>query len=601
MGSLVKMKSRAGDVLIQRCNIGTSSVSIGRSLTFEPTSQVGAASRGEPFRMTAMWIGAVIAAFILALDPPATAPTSAASPQSTNTPSSGPAASPTPLESAAPAHGVSLLALLSRNEHAIGLVPDAATWSGEIVQGGTKVQYASMGDIDGRFRTVYTMPYGQRSEGSDGSVHWVQDVNGDTATEQLARRRSLTSRLIGFNAALRDPSIVWTLDGESTLDGKQVYRLHTKFGEFNALFYVDARSSLLDGVDIASRSIRYTAYNRFGPLTMPSTTVETQDDVNVTTTVTGVNFSERVEASFTPPPSRLPEFPAGQAEVGLNIDEPRSLIVVTASINSRPIRMLVDSGSSTSLIDLDAAKAMGLPTSGSAHVAGAAMLTGAVARAETLDLNGLRFHPFIFEAVPLGLPSTLRGYGIQGILGYDVLARVVARIDYGRAHLRLISPSSFSYNGTGAVIPLDAGSRVPRVAATLSGKDPVTFTVDTGSDSGLILYSDFAQSHARDFMKPGDLASEACNVPPCDVDLSKFFGDLRIASGAGGNIHVKTAYVQRLDLGKFAVERAFNEIVLQPTGAFVPSQSDGLLGAGVLTQFGAVFLDYGGGRLILER
>jgi len=458
-----------------------------------------------------------------------------------------------------------------------------------------------MADIDGNYRTVYTMPYGQRVEGSNGLVRWTQDVNGNTSSEPLTHRRTLASRLLGFNAALRDPSIPWALDGASQLDGKQVYRLRTKFGDVDAVFYVDSKSSLLDGVDVGSRTIRYPAYTRFGPMTMPSTTVESQDAVTVTTTVTNVAFSERVNASFTPPPSRQPDFPAGQPEVGMNIDEPRSLIVVNATINSKPIRVLLDSGSSTSLIDLDAVKALGLPTSGSAHVAGAALLTGTVARAETLDLGGLRFHPFVFEAVPLGLPSTLRGYGIQGILGYDVLARVVARIDYSRARLRLISPASFSYAGTGAVLSLDSESRVPRVAATLGGKDPVTFTIDTGSDSGLILYSDFAQSHARDFMRPGELASEACAMGPCNADLSKFFGDMRIASGAGGNIHVKTAYIGRLDLGKFAVEHVFTEIVLQPTGAFVPTQSDGLLGAGVLTQFGAVFLDYPGSRLILER
>jgi len=79
-----------------------------------------------------------------------------------------------------------------------------------------------MADIDGNYRTVYTMPYGQRVEGSNGLVRWTQDVNGNTSSEPLTHRRTLASRLLGFNAALRDPSIPWALDGASQLDGQQV-------------------------------------------------------------------------------------------------------------------------------------------------------------------------------------------------------------------------------------------------------------------------------------------------------------------------------------------------------------------------------------------
>ena len=599
------MKFRAGEVLIQRCNIGTSPGSIGRRHTCDPTSQVGGASRGEPLRMIAVWIGAGLLAFMLASSGPTLVPAASSA--------SSPHPPPAPRSTAAPspAHPITVAALLDQHEHAIGLFPEAATWTGAIEQGGTTIQYTSVADVEGRYRTDFTMPYGQRSEGSDDSVHWSQDVNGNVTSGPITRRLSLMSRLASYNAALYDPTIAWTLDGSAQIDGHQAYRLRTKFGEYDAIFYLDAKSSLLDGVDVASRTWRYL-YARYGSMMLPSKTVESQDQLSVTTTITNATFSPRADVSFAPPPSRLPDFPAGQTEVGMNFESPRSLIVIDASINGKPVRLLVDSGSSTSLIDLDEAKVLRLPTSGSVHVAGAAMLTGAVARADTLDLGGVHFHPFIFEAVPLGLPASIRGYGIQGILGYDVLARVVVRIDYPRGKVRLISPSSFSYTGTGAVIPLDAASRVPHVAATLSQNDQVGLTVDTGSDSGLILYNDFARAHAKDFIWPGELAIEASrnagpcfdkqgDSVPCLSDPSKFFGDLRLASGAGGNIHVKTAFVQRLDLGKFSVEHVFTEIVLQPTGAFVPTQSDGLLGAGVLMQFGAVFLDYPGGRLILER
>ena len=477
----------------------------------------------------------------------------------------------------------------------------SGSWSGVITQGDSDIKYTAIADGFGRFWTSYVLPLGERSEGSDGTTFWSRDINGNVSIEPAMRRRSFGSRLLGYNAPLYDDALVWTLDGTTLLDGRQTYKLRTSIAKRDAVFYLDVKTALVDGVDIAGRTIRYPVYGRFGSLFVPTRILESEDGVSVMTTVDSVSFEAPPLSSFSAPAPRRPEFPPGRSDVSLDFESPRSLIVVNVQINGSNAKFLIDSGSSSSLIDRDEATSLGLPTAGSVRVAAAKLLVGTVARADTLDVGGVRFHPFVFQAVPLGLPSSIRGYGIKGILGFDVLAQVVARIDYGRARLRLIAPTSFTYAGTGSVIALDSTSRVPRVPATIGEKDPVTFTVDTGSDAGLILYQDFAQSHQRDFLRPGDLASEACGPLGCSGDVSSFFGDLTQANGAGGSIHVKTGYVSRVSLGGFAVAHVFTEIVLQPTGAFVPTQSDGLLGAGVLSRFAAVFLDYPSGRFILER
>ncbi|HEV2908845.1 MAG TPA: retropepsin-like aspartic protease [Candidatus Eremiobacteraceae bacterium] len=536
--------------------------------------------------MIAVWIGGGLAAFLLAATTPAA--TATAPP---------PPASPSPLN-----------ALLERHRHALGHLPGmSASWSGVIDQNGTDIPFSASSDNDGRSKTVYSMPFGQRSEGNDDTTHWLQDVNGNVSLEPMDHRRPFLARLLGFNATMLDENVTWAFDGPLTMDGRPVIRLHTKLASFDVVVYVDARTALIYGVEIGPRSIRYVDYGSFGGLTMPVKIVEQDEQTTLTTTISSVAFPRLAAADFAAPTPRKPEFPAGQSDVGLDFDSPHSLIVINVKVNGTLVKFLLDSGSSASLIDIDEARLLKLPMAGDARVAGATVMRGSPARAESLELAGVKFAPFIFEAVPLGLPASIRGFGIQGILGYDVLAQLVARIDYGRARMRLIAPSSFTYAGTGAVIALDASSRLPRVATTLGEKDPATFTVDTGSDSGLIVYQDFAQAHARDFMRPGDLASDATTtIDPHSldrdpVDPSRYFSDLTQANGAGGSIHVKTAFVSRLNIGRFSVEKIFTEIVLQPTGAFTPSASDGLLGAGVLSKFGAVFLDYPGGRFILER
>ena len=548
---------------------------------------------GEALRMVGGFIGGGVAAIMLAALP---APLPIVALAATSPPASVSPA-PTPLR---PQRSPEIEALVQRHNAAIGDMPyTSASWSGVITQNGSDTPYVAAGETGGRYRIAYSVPFGQRSEGSDGVNLWTQDVNGNVTTEPLAHPRSVASRLLGYNAAFFDRNLVWTLDGSGSVDGKTVYRMRTKLGLADAVFYVDSQSALLDRVEIADRVIRYPAYGRFGPLVLPTTIVDTEDDDTISVTVTGVTYTEPSADLFTIPTSRRPDFPAGESDISLNFDSPRSLIVVSVEVNGNRAKFLIDSGSSSSLIDLDAAKQLRLPLAGSARVAGARLLTGTVARVDNLDIGGIRYHPFVFEAVPLGLPASIRGYGIKGILGYDMLAQVVARIDYPRARVRLISPSSFVYAGTGAVIALDPATRVPRIPATLGQDDAVTFTVDTGSDSGLIVYEGFAASHTRDFVPPGDVERETCGPAGCQE--SSFFGDLTQANGAGGSIHVRTSLVARLSLGSFVVPKVFTEIVLQPTGAFVPTQSDGLLGAGVLSKFAAVFLDYSGHRFILER
>lgn len=530
--------------------------------------------------MIGAWLGG-IAAFVLASAPPT--------------------AAPTPItQTSTDIRAID--ALITRHHQSIGGLPGyVATWRGTITQSNMDIHYTVVAERDGRYRAIYDLPFGQRSEGNDGANAWIQDLNGNVASEPTARRPSFLRRLLGYNAALYDETLSWVRAGSGQLDGRAVEKLRTSLGTSPALFYMDARTGLVDGVDIGPRTVRYTQYGTFGALTLPTKAIEIENGYTVTATIDDLRFSAASPVSFAAPQPRKPEFPAGQTDVGLDFESPHSLIILSVQVNGKPANFLLDSGSSSSLVDLDEAKRLGLPTAGSSHVAAATVLSGTTARADSLNIGGIVFRPFVFQAVPLGLPSSIRGYGIRGILGYDVLAQIVARIDYSRGRIRFIAPSSFTYSGNGTVLALDASARLPRVPVTIGDKDSATFTIDTGNDSGLIIYQDFAAAHERDLLRPGDLASEVPGPPIGQVDVTPFFGDLTRASGAGGSIRVRTGYISRLSLGSFQVVKVFTEIVLEPSGAFAPTVSDGLLGAAVLSKFGAVFLDYQGGRLILER
>jgi len=246
-----------------------------------------------------------------------------------------------------------------------------------------------------------------------------------------------------------------------------------------------------------------------------------------------------------------------------------------------------------------------MPTGGVAKINAASELDGTITRADKLTVGDATFHDFVMEAVPLNLPRALSQDHIDGIIGYDVLAQMVARISYYNNDVQFTLPSAFKYSGTGAVLPMTITNRVPRVDAKLGrGGDPVTLTVDTGSDGALVLYRSYADAHAADFE-----TLSLNNMDPMDEHVTRgpdlaspIKPAVDSASGAGGgDIPVRLATISRMDLGQFSIVDLFTQVVLRSTGAFAPTQSDGILGAGALSKFGAVFLDYPNTRVILEK
>jgi hypothetical protein len=521
--------------------------------------------RGERFVMFGPWIGATTAGFLLAFADP----TGAGAAQQPN-----------------------VTDVLIRHHRAIGALPLAgARWSGTISQDGVDAQYVSNADSEGRYRTTLTLPLAQRARGNDGKVEWTQDENGDVQYGVLTRRHSLASLLLGYNAVLFDSGVSWSVDGSAKMDGHDAYRLRTQFGRTPAVFYLDEQTSLLDAVEIGQHAVHYRDYRTFGRTTLPTHIVEVDAAESVTTTVDKLDFRPQPVADFAVPRQSAAEFPDGKNDIVQDFDDIHGLIVVPGAINDHPVKLLLDSGSSTSLIDLAAASRLGLPTGGSSRVAAAAVLSGKIARAETLTVAGIRVRNFVMQAVPLQLPGPIEHAGIDGVIGYDVLARLVVRINYSRAQLRLITPSSFTYAGNGVTLPIDLDERVPRIHAVIGDNDAVTLTVDTGSDTGLILHEEFANTHFRDF--------SAAN-PDTGATITR--DDLNSARGAGGHFAIRTTLVNRLGLGSYSIGNVYTEVLLNPTGAFTSSRSsDGILGGGVLSRFNAVFLDYQGRRLILEK
>jgi len=475
------------------------------------------------------------------------------------------------------------LAELSKlHRHAMGQMPaSTARWSGSITHGAVVQPFTVTADSTGRYRGSWQTALGTTVVGSDGSIDWTQDESGAVESQPTDHQFALGFELARLDAYdFGDKSA--TVNGPLTVDGHKVYAIKIADAANPMTLYLDAKTYLVYGADSTDSTIRYRAHKRFDGFEVPTQIDDTTNGQTTTRKIDSVAFGVDVSDSFAAPTSREPAFPANSTDVTIDFNNPNGLILIPASIDGQTVHLLVDSGSSTSVIDADVAKRLNLPTAGIAKIEGADLLTGTYARADTLTVGGIAFDPFILEAVPLELPQPLRHLGIDGVLGYDFLEHVVARIAYYPRKLQLIQPTAFTYSGTGAIMDVDLSNRVPIVTAAMSGNDKATFTVDTGSDQGLVLYDTFANSHPRDF------------THPLDIDPSQ-------SGGVGGSVSARPVTVVEVDLGQFTVRNVTAEVLLRSTGAFAPGLSDGLIGASLLGAFRAVFLDYRGKRLILEK
>ncbi|HET9342377.1 MAG TPA: retropepsin-like aspartic protease [Candidatus Eremiobacteraceae bacterium] len=482
---------------------------------------------------------------------------------------------------ASPTPTIAELAKLHRQ--AMGPMPaSTARWTGSITRGDVVQPFTVNADSTGRYRGSWQTALGSTLVGSDGTVDWTQDESGAVESQPSNHSFSLgyeIARLDAYDFSDKHA----TVSGPSALDDRQVYALKIADPDNPMTLYIDAKTYLVDGADTSNSTIRYRTHKRFNGFEVPTQIDDTSGDQTTTRTIDSVTFGVDVARLFAPPASREPAFPKGSTDVSLTFDDRLPpFILIPVSIDGKTVHMLIDSGSSTSVIDADVAKRLGLPTAGVAQIEGANLITGTYARADTLDVGGIEFDPFILEAVPLDLPQPLKRDGIDGVLGYDFLEHVVARIAYYPRELQLIQPSAFTYSGTGAVMSIDLTRRVPTVTAAMSGNDSATFTVDTGTDQGLVLYDTFANSHPKDF-------THSLDIHPNE------------SAGVGGEVAARSVLVVQISLGQFTVNDVQAMVLLRSTGAFAPGLSDGLLGGGLLQAFRAVFLDYRGKRLILEK
>ncbi|MBV8750476.1 MAG: retropepsin-like domain-containing protein, partial [Candidatus Eremiobacteraeota bacterium] len=138
----------------------------------------------------------------------------------------------------------------------------------------------------------------------------------------------------------------------------------------------------------------------------------------------------------------------------------------------------------------DAARRSGLEIVGSGMVGGAGAglvpVQYATARRVRVGAAVMRDQPFLVLDLGAGFP-------VDGIVGYELLARFVARVDF--AHKRVdLAPRAAAFGSAGTVVPFVFEERMPQADGAIDGV-PAALTIDTGSTSALDVNAPFVRAH----------------------------------------------------------------------------------------------------------
>lgn len=218
---------------------------------------------------------------------------------------------------------------------------------------------------------------------------------------------------------------------------------------------------------------------------------------------------------------------------------------------------LFDSGSSSNILDSGVADRLRLTTFGDATVQGiTGELDARFAYAGTLAIGACTLDRPRFTVLPLKFLRRAFGRPVEGLLGYDLLARAVVEIDPDRATIALHDPLHFTAEPGTHWQPLALTGGHATTRANLEGLD-VRLVIDTGSDTAVSLRDD---------------------VPGLTALLSGQRLQRVQVSGAAQSVWTRLCTFERFTLGQASLGPAEVMIYPEEPQRIIAQYSDGLIG-----------------------
>ena len=450
----------------------------------------------------------------------------------------------------------------------VGVNGTADSWTD--LRTGAYAQYADAGPVGG-------------GQGYDGTHAWNEDASGVVWDE--GGRAALYAAI---DSVYMNRYLLWTPDrggatvtslGEKTDAARRYDVLQvTPKGSLPFELWFDAATHLpmrmIATIGVSTTTTTYGDYRSIDGLRVAfSQTSDTDGNVTVFTVTSAVANDPGAAAGLRRPVEHVTDFtlPSGTTTIPFELVD--NHVALPVMIDGKgPFHFLFDTGGAN-IIDADVAKQLGLGAAGGGAGAGVGSTTEAIQFA-TVDALGvgdatLRKQAFIVGPVHAGFGMSM-GKPVDGLIGFEVLARFVTTFDYGTNTVVLRTPQTAQPMTQGKTIPFVFNGGHVMIDCAIDGFAD-RCVLDTGSRIGVTVLSPFLAAHPS--IVPPNAAAIGANG----------FGVGGASLGRLGRATVQIA--------GYTVPDVIADLSTQTQGAFADPYYAGNVGAGVLKRF-AVTFDY---------
>jgi hypothetical protein len=455
---------------------------------------------------------------------------------------------------------------------------------------GTGTQYAGL--RDGRFAEKANLAPFVQNDGYDGTVTWNADRTQLTWNDggDSDRASAIDSAYMSlWRPQAGGAAVEWLgakSAGANTYDALRITPSGSKVPFelwFDRTTHLPASAHYVN--NITSSTVTYSDYRRFRGLNVAyAVHTDSSDGNNSDVKVTRVIFNPPgAQAALARPQTRPSDFSIanGKTSTTVPIALGENHVYLDVMLNGKgPYHFIFDTGGAN-VVDSEVAKEIGAFGSGLAQGSGVGSQTEGLsfANVATLQVGDAVLKDQLFAVAP-----TRQGFGVSagrpvdGLIGWEVLARFVTTFDYAGNQVTLSMPGSAPAIENGHVVPFVFYGTQPQIACTIDGIAGEC-TIDTGARDTITFMTPFVAAHPQ--IVPAVMTAEG-------VD----------GFGFGGAALGKLGRVASVGIDDIQLTNLVGDFSTQKAGALAAPFVAANIGGNLLRRFTVTF-DYGKGTMTL--
>lgn len=458
---------------------------------------------------------------------------------------------------------------------------------------GTVVQYVDV--RNGRFAETTNLAPLVSLDGYDGRVEWTGDdthlvwnQGGDSERSAEINQAYLESYgLLRPNAGGADVAWLGTKTaGGKTYDGLRITPPGSKVPFelwFDQATHLPARGEFVNG--FTTSSITFSDYRSVGGLTLAHAVhVDSSDGNNSDIAVEKVTFnSPEAETAFARPQTQPADFSilGGKSSTTVPITLGENHVYLDVMLNGKgPYHFIFDTGGSN-VVDPAVAKEIGAFGTGSAQGSGVGSQTESLSfgHVATLQVGDAVLKDQLFAVAPTRMGfGVSAGRPVDGLIGWEVLARYITTFNYADKQVVLAMPGATQPAVGAHVVPFVLYGTQPQIACTIDGI-PAECTIDTGARDTITFMTPFLTDHPQ--IVPSTTTA---------IGVDGF--------GFGGPSLGKLGRVTEVGIGDLQLTNLVGDYAAQKAGALAAPFVGANIGGNLLRRFTVTF-DYYNGTMTL--